>query len=372
VLSIGVFVFGWVSNGSPLWPFLIHRRFQRWVPWGAFFWSFSLLPISTFLLYEILKPQFNINQLLTSPGIFYASIALFLSIYTFLNTLIINRRQREEIGSFSQLLDDLIGKFNEWKNLTSEEKRKKFLYMVAYAPAIGSISEPEKYSQFALDFHPVTHGPIQVKVVCYPNDLIYDFHKKLGVLPTKIISEGRTIQQEVDRMISDLQGERNGVPDAVWRSNKIGPLQLIVTPDVAYQFVVIPEFNGTKNKIMGFRSEDVSVIEFLKQTYFDFESEAITPTCRRIGPEQISLSFNPPQENIKQIDVYISESEQVNVDKIAKPITYSWDKPLEILDEIEISNPRLKDARFLKVVLFKGNGANSKPSKRVSIPEPET
>lgn len=368
IVSLILWVIGYLKMHSWLWPLRIHKRYQiqRRVLLGACFWSFFMVSIALFLaiiLLNILNLQMEINKLIRSPGILYALIALFFTVYAFLNTLIIQQRQRQEIGSFSQLLDELCEKFREWDNMNDEEKKKKFFFIVDYTPAIGSISEPKQYCRFANRLLNITRSSVQTKVVCYPKDLIAHFHKQLRVSPSQTIREGRTIQQEVDWIINDLEGERGNeqVPDAVWRINRIGPLHLIVTPDVVYQFVVIPEFNGTKNKVIGFRSEDTFVIEFFKQTYSDYESEAVTPSCQRKSTSEIELTFRTQQEGVKTIEVYISKSDKVNVSEGNTPLTCTWNKPCIKNDQL------IKDAKFLKVVLVKENNARSVPSKLVEI-----
>jgi hypothetical protein len=209
-----------------------------------------------------------------------------------------------------------------------------------------------------------------VRIICYPNDLIDKFHQHLKVPSDLIIRNGNTISQEVNNLINVIDGKRSGdlTPDAVWRSNKIGPLHLIVTPDIVYQYVVMPEFNGTKNKIIGFKSEDAFVIEFLKQTYFDYESDAVTPICERLDKNKIKLIFDPFQENIKQMEIYLSETDNVIVSDEVPKLTLEFDNSIT-LQEKEINGVNLENAKFLKLVLIKGNGAKSQPSKLVRIPD---
>jgi hypothetical protein len=240
--------------------------------------------------------------------------------------------------------------------------------MVEYTPALGSISEQKRYCDFAKKLWSISRSSIQVRVVCYPDDLIVQFHEHLRVSRNKQIREGRTILEEVRWLIGDLDGARD-VPsesaDSVWRSNKIGPLHLIVTPDIVYQYVVIPEFNGTKNKLIGFKSEDAFVIEFFKQTYFDFESEAVTPLCTRISDDKIELTFPTEQERIKELELYLSDSENVIVSD--ETLSFKQEVTNPTIKSILIKHDNLGNAKYLKVVLVKNNGAKSQPSKLVTI-----
>jgi hypothetical protein len=152
-LSLTIFLLGCFKTRSCKWPLKVHRKFQiqRRVILGAIFWSSFSISISIFsslIILDLFNLHLELNRLTISSSIPYALIALFFSIYAFLNTLIIQQRQRQEIGSFSQLLDELCEKFDQWDKLQAEEKKKKFFFMVDYTPAIGSISERKKYNNF--------------------------------------------------------------------------------------------------------------------------------------------------------------------------------------------------------------------------------
>jgi hypothetical protein len=76
------------------------------------------------MLSDLFNIKFDTTKLTTSSSLPYALFALFFSIYAFLNTLIIQQRQRQQVGSFAQLLDELYKKFDQWEHLNEDEKNK--------------------------------------------------------------------------------------------------------------------------------------------------------------------------------------------------------------------------------------------------------
>jgi hypothetical protein len=68
------------------------------------------------------------------------------------------------------------------------------------------------------------------------------------------------------------------------------------------------------------------------------------------------------------MEIYLSETDNVIVSDEVPKLTLEFDNSIT-LQEKEINGVNLENAKFLKLVLIKGNGAKSQPSKLVRIPD---
>lgn len=292
------------------WPFRIHTRHNRFAFPSAIVIAFLLIMLSLIIANIFLKGDDKSN-LITSPGLIAAVAGVIFTIWTFLTTLIIRSQQQESISDIPQLLDSLIDTLGKKHLLATSERvgaRKSTkrnngnselanhsIYIMDYAPGIGIMSQDNRYSAFVAELTDACKLPnIEVHAVFFPKDKIRTFHESMGAKEEKIDS--------VITTVNELDQNSN---NAVWASSDIGELHVFIIDKIAFQYIVIPKEDQKSSQAFGFKTEDVFVIEYLKDTVKSCMRKSITPKAKK-EDHDILLTFNP-QDNIKCVHIQLCD-----------------------------------------------------------------
>lgn len=362
---------------SVLWRY---SMFAQYASWSSTFWSSMITGLSMLIALPVVGNSVNDKtDIIASPGFFYAMIALWFAVFTFLNTLFLVAAHQLKIASFEHLLEELELIFTRWEHeytATDVSKQltfKRALQIVDYTPLIGSVTLGETnpiYLRFRERLERIAREKkYELRVVCYDDDDIKQFHEGLAAPSELTRSVTTTIAKLESTVVATTPPNVDYHPNiAVWRSNKIGSSHIIIAGDTAFQFIVKPTRDGEVNEIMGTKTQDVFMLDFLKKTYDDHESDAIYPKC----------DYRDTQSIVLKID------RQTNIDKV----TIKWEgihaPPLEVpyddaSHSAKIPNDKISSASF-RIKLVKKpyqrggdqcGGLMSYLSKKIQIPKDE-
>ncbi len=360
------------------WLLHPHRRYRSdnvIMVAAASFWSLAGVSVCVGIALLVLRPfSAHAEKLLLSPGFLYYPLALVFAVFTFLNTLILRRVEEERIGSFADLLvalTDELRRINE----SQQHREEEFFYMVDYTPAVGSISlrgvqgqetvQPILYRNYETLLKTVSDTEARVEIVCLTATGVAQFHRDLRA-PDQLNQSVEDLIRNIEQITTaDSHTPGTGL-DAVWRTTNIGPSHIVVTPRVAFQYVVVPELNGARNRVFGLRTEDKFLIEFLRRTFEDYVRRSITP-APVIDGGAVRLRFEP-QCGIAKVRVFLSQTETFSPDPTKPYHEFCWPTATDDLPTLTLCADVIGLNRYLKVVLVKINGATSLPSHCVRIP----
>jgi hypothetical protein len=307
------------------------------------------------------------DSLITSSGFIYSITAAIFTVWAFLNTMILRSSQEERIVDIPHLLVEATAAINKTVKDLRDNKDVRCFYMLDYAPGIGiryATAEDDRFRN-ALEslFRDPGASGIRVEAVFYTDEFVESFHRNIGATDREI-----TIVKDT---IYDLDNPVHS-KGAIWTSTNIGALHCMLVDNIVFQYIVIPEQNGTKSKAIGVRSEDVFLISFLKEMVEGTIRTIITPKCRLQEPDFI-LDL-PSQPNISKVSIYLSFNEKFHVpyssdDKPAPDVLHiERDWPVTTPYQLQLTRQEIQDNRYLKIVMIKKNGVRSLASNTVEIP----
>lgn len=291
------------------------------------------------------------------PGFLYATFALWFVWYTFFNTIVLLKHEKQELTGFVSLLNELRQILPEWTRI----RKSHVMYIVDYTPFIGSISLAESsiqsnkdlFDDFKSDLISISdRDHVELRIICYDNEGIDTYYKKRG-RNTDGTHNIKILLEEFDKKVNV----------AVWRTNHLSSFHFIIVDRIAYQYSVqyVGEGKNGKNELQGNRTENEAMIDFLIRTFKDLESDIVTPNNVDISnPDLITIKFEEPQSNIIKTTIIWDDTND-------KTLTYDSPKKL---NEIQIENKDIRTPGF-KIQLTKFNGPTSERSKHVEIDKVE-
>lgn len=340
------------------WVFVLWKtyRFSDYLPWISAAWAGFLTASSMFVASWIFK-RTETTDIISSPGFIYAVVALWFVWWTFLNTLVLIKQQNQKISGFKLFLSEVKSILENWQHNANGKKTKE-LFLVDYSPFIGNITIPntQEYKQFKEELEGIANkdtSNIELRIICFNTIKTTEYFERMNC------NDDNT---ETDILNLEVHTRENK-NIAIWRTSEISPFHFIIAENIGYQYTIKPTRNGGINELMGSHTEDVFMIEFLKETYREMESIIATPDKHfdYSNDDFILLHFLEPQINIKEVNIIWGTS-----GKDLNKSTIDYD----VSDNIKLPNSKLRSAVF-RIELVKLNGMLSYPSKKCTINESE-
>lgn len=214
-----------LKNFSLIWirPKVLTKRYGNLniIPlFSALFWTgvlFSIaIPFTSFIVF-FFKDSTDASYLsqplnfIHSEGILITFFVVVITIYTFLNTIIIKAIRDKEIESLEELYIILKTKLNPQKNENLWENiSHKFFYLLDFTPATGHYSKPELFVNnflFSLKRFLVNPNQIEFKALVYKKPKNVTYYKKLiAELPE---FKGKDLTRTPDKDVYEKTVEEN-------------------------------------------------------------------------------------------------------------------------------------------------------------------
>ena len=307
-LLLGLFVSIWValwldntlSGNKRLFSILFRpSRFVDYVSWVSTAWA-SFVTGASMTLALFFFNRADETDIVSSPGFLYAGVALWVALWGFLNTIVIISFNKQKIASFRSFLGQVSTILIDWKYAhdNGRPENKKF-YLVDYTPLIGSVSVPNsnEYKLFKTKLLEIADDEeiqTELRIICFEKTKIEEYHKRMNA--------PASLNDEVESYLRMLESH-NGLFNknvSIWRTSEVSPFHFLIA-DKGFEYIIKPE-SDTKNELMGSRTEDVFMLEFLRKTYEEFESMILTPKATLdANQKKIVLKFKPGQDNVAQL-----------------------------------------------------------------------
>jgi hypothetical protein len=328
-----------------------HDVYVDFIRVKSIFWSSLITSLSVLIL---LFPNWILGlpgptSLISSPGIIYSLIALFVAFYTYFNTVKIERAQFSKVDTLKTFLKEINTlifniqvTFHHWRQQDQKPQEKsKDIFIMDYTPFIGSISLSESriyelYKTSLLDI--CSNEYCNVKILCHDDDHISKYYKQVGgeLGRTEYIEK---IKDQINGLETDHQNGGCRKDVLIIRTKKIPINHLFIVDNTAFQYLITPNnkkkgswfrrnsakadssgvdsFSFEENNIIGYFSKDLFTMKMLRETFDKSMQEALTPLDFVDNKTNITFHMTK-QNNIEKVEIIVeSESGRiVDQDKI--------------------------------------------------------
>jgi hypothetical protein len=366
-------------------------NFYKYSFWISLFWSLIFIFI-VLLVIEIAFFNTNIIKEEHITGYIIGIVAsFFIGFWSLLIAFVIRSQQRTDFSGMEKFIWNLADIFHTWyskegRNHGNKKLVRRELFLLDYHPLIGSISLSHElggcYNTYKDDLKNLKNKPVNIRIICYDDSNCSEMFKVLKSLKPEIpntykcfehVKSQNSFDKELIGFCEKFEKDSNNI--AIWHTSKINPLHFVIADNKVYQYSVIPvENNGKRNVLMGYESEDVFQIEFLRSTFNAIERFAITPDIKINQDNSITLKFEKQiniskilflhrdKKIIKSLNYSNSNSEIINNNEIKEGV----------LSEIIINKEYLTDKDFkgdfyFAIKLCKTNGVESVDSELIKI-----
>jgi hypothetical protein len=346
-----------------MWPRLIHRMYRDPIYVGAGAVLVAAFGLAVSMTFAALLMRWNSTHmpgLLTSSGTLAALVGGILTTMTFFNQLILTTKQDQQMPTIRALLKEVNKTLESTLSGPIEQVRSSphSFYMMDYAPGIGLKAAPDEYKRLMENIDLMkSFKKFKMTMVFYPEARIGRFHEDMDT-------------NENDILAVQAKAAQLDTVKAVWRSDAIGPMHIIVIDDVAFQYVVLPEGGGKQSKAVGFKTEDVSQVGFLQETIGHTIHAAATPALKWTDDEQeLRLTLPTPQTNLRTAKIELRLDDKFPAEP--EP-AMSIEVDCQLI-EWSLAASKVDSMRFLRVTLEKTVVDDSTPryahSRIVEIPQ---
>lgn len=207
---------------------------------------------------------------ITHLGVLFIFFISAVTIWGFINTLLIIENQGAKVSNFDDFLDRLTLEIREIYRRTNggEDKeaiREEHIRMLSYTPAIGNISAQDKtkFERFKRQLLGAVGFGVKTTVVCLNRNARSTWHKKYSNGDTSKETEWETHVSDIIIAVRCKEQEGNTIkekPD----EKELPPVFIVLTSTKGFYFVSKPKTNGKKNEGVGLCTSDGHVKSFLE------------------------------------------------------------------------------------------------------------
>lgn len=275
-------------------------------------------------------PSSLTEQIFAFPGIIFVFASGVLGVASVLNTVLLLRRNAQEIQSFNELAFILQAEARSGRR--SQLARIAETYFVDYLPVVGYLSDKAAQSgifkalkDLASDESTTSHF-----IVLAPKEwVVSHLHRDsaLSGVPRSVGPREYVVEQMLTKALNDVDEvalfkEAIAASDdagsqldvgrgALWFSTQVTFEHYYVDLDSAIAYYVIPDERGKEdaNVVLGSVITDASHVRYLSDVCKTYLRQAVTPELAKLKREDdgfsLTLSFPVGQQKIKNVIVEI-------------------------------------------------------------------